>query len=215
MNNLNFVITIGREYGSGGREIGRQVAEKLRIPFYDKELIAASVRESGMDAKVFEELEERTTPSFLFSLAVGSLTPNIVDGNILGFSLNDRVNDIQAETIKKLAAKSSCVIVGRAADDILAKDADCLNVFIHAPLDARIARSRNDYGLQGDYEELKNTILKIDKRRANYYSYITSKSWGDASNYHLSLNSSHFGISGCVQMILEAAALQRPEFAKK
>ncbi|MBQ3391262.1 MAG: cytidylate kinase-like family protein, partial [Clostridia bacterium] len=76
MNNLNFVITIGREYGSGGREIGRQVAEKLRIPFYDKELIAASVRESGMDAKVFEELEERTTPSFLFSLAVGSLTPN-------------------------------------------------------------------------------------------------------------------------------------------
>lgn len=145
----NFVITIGRQYGSGGREVGRQVAEKLGVPFYDKEIITASVKETGLDAKIFEEMEERVTPSFLYSLAVGTFTPSaLADTNY--FSLNDRVNAIQADTIKRLADESSCVIVGRAADDILANQADCFNVFVHADLEERIRRASEEYGIKGD-----------------------------------------------------------------
>ena len=210
----NFVITIGRQYGSGGREVGRQVAEKLGVPFYDKEIITASVKETGLDAKIFEEMEERVTPSFLYSLAVGTFTPSaLADTNY--FSLNDRVNAIQADTIKRLADESSCVIVGRAADDILANQADCFNVFVHADLEERIRRASEEYGIMGDRDEVEEVILKTDKRRSNYYNYVSGKKWSAVSNYHLALDSQRLGIDGCVELITTIALRLRPDLEKK
>ena len=208
----NLVITIGRQYGSGGREIGRLVAQELGIPFFDKELITASVKESGLDAKIFEEMEERATQSFLYSLAVGSFTPTILaDTTMDYFSLNDRVNAIQANTMKRLAGESHCVIVGRAADDILAGFADCLNVFVHADLEVRIKRVTEEYGVKGDDDDVEDIVVKTDKRRANYYNYISGKKWSAAENYHLALDSERLGIAGCVELITATALRLRPD----
>ena len=211
----NFVITIGRQYGSGGREIGEAVARRLGLSFYDKELITASVKESGMDASVFEEMEERATPSFLFSLAVGSLSTTLYPDHMGALSLNDRVNAVQAETIRKIAAKESCVIVGRAADDLLKGEADLLNVFVHAPMPFRVQHVIDNYNVGTDPEEIEDRIEKTDKRRANYYNYVTGKKWADVRNFHLTIDSERIGFDAAVDMICRLAGLMRPELAGK
>ncbi len=193
------VITISRQYGSGGREIGKKLAEKLGIPFYDNELIERAAKESGFSTAAFENAENKATNSLLYSIAMGM---NAYGNQELGFthlSLDDRIYLAQSEVIRKVAQEGPCVIVGRCADYVLKDMPDVVSIFIWASLDFRIKRSiENDNLSEVKPEE---HILKIDKRRANYYNYHANEKWGKAENYHLSIRSDSIGIDNCVDCI--------------
>ena len=184
------IITISRQFGSGGREIGKKIADQLGIPFYDKELIEIAAKESGMDKELFEEDDARTSKGFRL---LGAL------GYSLGGSLNDRLYLVQEEVIKGVACEGSCVIVGRCADYVLRDRSDVLNVYIHADMEDRKERAVHSYEV--DERDIEGSIKKIDKRRANYYEYYTDRKWGRAENYDISINSSTFGIDGTVEII--------------
>lgn len=182
------VITISREFGSGGREIGQTLAERLGIDFYDKELISLAAKESGVDPILFERIDEHAANSLLYSLSMGMFNLGQT-----GFSTRDQisVNDqlylLQHEIIKKLAEKP-CVIVGRCADYVLKDRDNCINIFIHADIDYRIKRAVKIHELPEAKAE--NIVRKTDKTRSNYYQFYTEHKWGLAENYHLSINSS-------------------------
>ena len=181
------VITISREFGSGGREIGEKLAKKLEIDFYDKELISLAAKESGIDPVLFERIDEQAANSLLYSLSMG-----MYNFGQTGFSPRDQisVNDqlylLQHEIIKKLAQKP-CVIVGRCADYILRTRENCINIFIHADIDYRVQRAIKIHDLPENKAEA--IVRKTDKTRANYYQFYTELKWGLADNYHLSINS--------------------------
>lgn len=193
------VITISREFGSGGREIAMEVAKALGVKFYDKELISLAAKESGIDPALFERIDEQASNSLLYSLSMGLLTMGQT-----GFSPRDQisVNDqlylLQHEIIKKLA-EEPCVIVGRCADYILRDRTNCINVFIHADLEYRTERAVRLH----DIPEAKGEAIvrKTDKTRANYYQFYTENKWGVASNYHLSLNSAKLSKDKIVDII--------------
>ena len=186
------IITISREFGSGGREIGKKLAEQLNVPFYDKELIEIAAKESGLDKELFEEEDSRTSKGFRLLGALGYSLGGPLS-TITELSLNDRLFLVQSQVIEQVAKEGACVIVGRCADYVL-KDYDTvLNVFIHGNMKEKKERA------------IENSIHKIDKRRANYYEYYTDRKWGRAENYDISLNSSTFGIDGCVEIIKEVA----------
>lgn len=193
------VITISRQYGSGGREIGAKLAKELRIPFYDNELITRAAKESGFAEAAFHNAESKASNSLLYSIAMGM---NSYGNQELGFShlsLDDRIYLAQSDVIRKVAAEGPCVIVGRCADYILKEMENVINIFICADLAFRVERAiRIDHMAENKIED---NILKIDKRRANYYNYHASEKWGRAENYHLSLKSSSIGIDGCVELI--------------
>lgn len=192
------IVTISREYGSGGREIGKKLAEKLGVPFYDKELIELAAKQSGIDTELFEENDERTSMGFQLLNTIGFTLGSPITG-ISEMSLSDRMFLIQTEIIEQIAEKEPCVIVGRCADYILGERDDVLNVFIHADMEERVNRAKNDYHL--DDKDVEGTIVKTDKRRANYYNYYTDRKWGRADNYDICLNSSTFGVERCVAII--------------
>lgn len=198
----NKIYTIGREFGSGGRQVGEKLAERLGIKCYDKELLQRAAKESGFCAEIFENHDEKPTSSFLYSLVMDTYSVSgYSSAPFLDMPLNHKVFLAQFEAIKKLAAQESCVIVGRCADYALADNPDCLNVFIHAPLDVRIRAVSKRENLTEN--KAKDLIQKQDKQRASYYNYYSSKKWGDSASYHLSLDSSKLGIDGCVDMILK------------
>lgn len=196
---MNKIITISRQYGSGGREIGAKLAEKLGVPFYDNELITRAAKESGFAEAAFENAEKKATNSLLYSIAMGM---NSYGNQELGFShlsLDDRIYLAQSNVIRKVAAEGPCVIVGRCADYIL-KDLDnVVNIFIWANIQFRIERAIRIDGLAEN--KAGENILKIDKRRANYYNYHASEKWGRVENYQLSIESSYAGIDGTVEII--------------
>ena len=187
------VILISREYGSGGRAIGEKLAKDLGIPFYDREIILRSCKESGFDISLFEKTEQQTQHpiSYFLSMFSSSISPN-------DLSLNDQVFLIQSEVIRE-AAKESCVIIGRFADYILRDQPDILRVFVHAPLQDRMVRIKEDY--HDDDGDTKSKVYHIDKNRATYYNYYTNKKWGHLANYDITLDSSKFGIEGCIEII--------------
>lgn len=193
------VITISREFGSGGREIAIDVAKALGVKFYDKELISLAAKQSGIDPALFERIDEQATNSLLYSLSMGLFTLGQT-----GFSPRDQisVNDqlylLQHEIIKKLA-EEPCVIVGRCADYILRDRPNCINVFIHADLEYRIERAIKLYNLPEAKGEA--IVRKTDKTRANYYQFYTENKWGLADNYHLSVNSSKLSKQKVVDII--------------
>lgn len=196
---MNKVITISRQYGSGGREIGSKLAEKLGVPFYDNELITRAAKESGFAEAAFANAESKATNSLLYSIAMGM---NSYGNQELGFShlsLDDRIYLAQSDVIRKVAAEGPCVIVGRCADYILKDMDDVVNIFVWADIKFRIERAIRIDGLAENKAE--DNILKIDKRRANYYNYHASEKWGRAENYHLSVNSSYTGIDHTVEII--------------
>lgn len=198
----NVVITIGREFGSGGREIGKKVADRLGIKFYDKELLQEAAKESGFCREIFENQDEKPTNSFLYSLVMDTYSINgYSSAPFLDMPLNHKVFLAQFETIKKIAEKESCVIVGRCADYALAENPNCINVFIHANKEFRIQRVAAE--LQVNESKAKDAIQKKDKQRASYYNYYSSKRWGDSNSYHLTLDAGKLGIDGCVDMILK------------
>ena len=198
----NKIYTIGREFGSGGKAVGEALADRLGIELYDKELLQQAAKDSGFCEEIFENHDEKPTSSFLYSLVMDTYSVSgYSSAPFLDMPLNHKVFLAQFEAIKKLAAQESCVIVGRCADYALADNPDCLNVFIHAPLDVRIRAVSKRENLTEN--KAKDLIQKQDKQRASYYNYYSSKKWGDSASYHLSLDSSKLGIDGCVDMILK------------
>ena len=197
----NYIYTIGRELGSGGYTVAKLLAERLGIKLYDKELLAQAAKDSGFCEEIFENHDERPTNSFLYSLVMDTYTGgNYSAAPFLDMPLNQKVFLAQYEAIQKIAGRESCVIVGRCADYALHNHEKCLNVFIHADKDVRIAEvcKRMDISVN----KAKDMIQKQDKQRASYYNYYSNKKWGDSRNYHLTLDSSVLGIDGCVDMIL-------------
>lgn len=192
------IITISRQFGSGGREIGKKLAEALGIPFYDKELIEMAAKESGIDEELFEDEEYRTSRGFYLLGAIGFTLGSPIT-SISEMSLNDRLFLVQSETIENIAEKGPCVIVGRCADYVLQEKHSTINIFIHASMKDRKERAIHSYEV--DERNIEASISKIDKRRANYYNYYTDRKWGAAENYDIVLNSSKFGIDGCVEII--------------
>jgi len=195
----NKVITISRQFGSGGRTIGKKVAEKLGIPYYDKELVDQVAKESGFSHEFIEEIGEyaSVTSSFLFNIAVSAHPMGLIDT----MSVSDKLYVCQTNVIRDLAEKGPCVIVGRCADYILQDTADCLKVFIHADMAFRAKRIVEVYGEreQSPEERLKDK----DKRRSAYHRFYTNMKWGHAQNYHLTLDSGAIGIDKCVDIIAE------------
>ena len=198
----NKIYTIGREFGSGGREVGEKLAAKLGIKLYDKELLQQAAKDSGFCEEIFENHDEKPTNSFLYSLVMDTYSVSGYSAApFLDMPLNHKVFLAQFETIKKIAEKESCVIVGRCADYALSDNPDCINIFIHADLDVRIKNvSRN---LNITENKARDIINKTDKPRASYYNYYTSKKWGDSKSYNLSLDAGKLGTDNCVEMILK------------
>lgn len=192
------IITISREFGSGGRSIGRIVAEKLGIPFYDKELVDQVAVESGFSPHFVEEHGEHAPGKTLFSYAFAS---HGVPGVMNGLSAADFLWNIQCNVILQIAEKGPCVIVGRNADYILKDREDCLHVYIHADMDYRADRIVRLYGESEKSPQAR--LAEKDKRRRVNYQHYTGNNWGTAQNYDLCLNSSHLGEDRCVDMIVD------------
>ena len=193
------VITIGREYGSGGREIGRKLAEALGINFYDKEIIEMAAKESGMSKEVFEKVDETAASSLLYSIVSGTYMMGSHMSPLLELPINDKLFILQSEIIKDIANKESCVIVGRCADYILRDKQNCINIFVYAPLQIRVERTMVNYNLP--LEKAGKKLAKIDKKRATYYNYYTGNKWGQTQCYDLAVDSSILGIDATVDFI--------------
>ena len=187
----NRIITISREFGSGGRTIGRKAAEQLGIPCYDAELIQKIAKESGFAPDYIQDAGEYT--------ASGLFSP-FFSNRSMGPTNQDKIWTIQRNIILELVEKESCVIVGRCADYILKDKADCLNVFVHASMEHRAERIVKEYGEQEQAPEQR--LKDKDKRRAAYYRFYTDMKWGQAQNYHITLNSGVLGIDKCVEILV-------------
>lgn len=199
------IITIGRQFGSGGHEIGKTLAERMNMRFFDKDLISLAAKEGGFSEKILREADEKPASSLLYSM-VTSLGRS--DAGMSCLPLNDRLFIAQSKIIKRLAAEADCIIVGRCADYILRGNPDCINVFIHAPLNARIKRICKRYNLSEKDAEIK--ILKTDKSRANYVNHYSDHRWGRVDDYHLTLDSAAIGIDNAVKLIADFVELYRP-----
>ena len=198
----NHIYTIGREFGSGGYEVGRMLAERLGIKLYDKELLAQAAKSSGFCKEIFENHDEKPTSSFLYSLVMDTYSGgSYSSAPFLDMPLNHKVFLAQFDTIKKIAEQESCVIVGRCADSALADNPDCLNIFVHAEMEDRISWISKRKDLTEN--KARDLIQKTDKQRASYYNYYTCKKWGDSRSYDLCLNTSKISKEACVDMILE------------
>ncbi len=197
-NNSDYVsvITIGRQYGSGGSELGQILADKLGYAFYDKEIIEMTAGTTGYSSNYVGEHQESLTNSLIYDLVNHMYTFPETE------SPKDKIFDAQSKVIKEIAEKGHCVIVGRCADQILKDRTDCLNVFLHAPLTNRIKRVMSKKNLTE--KEAKNLILKEERRRADNYHYYTRQIWGASANYHLSLDTS-LGYDYVMDVILETA----------
>ena len=191
------IITISRQFGSGGRTIGREVAKRLNIPFYDKELVEQIAVESGFAPKFVEEHGEHSPGRSLFSYA---FAPQGVPGVMNGMSAADFLWSIQCSVILQLAEQGPCVIVGRNADYILKDRDDCLDVYIHAPDDARAERIVRLYGQSEKSPEAR--LQEKDKRRRINYQHYTGREWGDASNYDICLNTGTIGVEEAADIIV-------------
>lgn len=198
----NLMITIARQYGSGGREIGALLAKQLHINFYDHELITMAAEKSDLCREAAEKADEKNANSLLYTLAMGSSAMLHAPGYNL--PVNDRLFLAQSEVIKEIAAKESAVIVGRCADYVLRDHTPCLHVFIHTGIKARAERvaKRNNISESEAYDR----ISKTDRRRANYYNFYTGKKWGSLTGYDLTLDSSLLGVEGTAKIIADVAS---------
>lgn len=204
---MNTIITLGREYGSGGKEIGMKLAEAYGIKCYDRELLQLAAKESGLCEEIFDNYDEKPTNSFLYSLVMDTyLMGGYSSASFLDMPINHKVFLAQFETIKKIADQGPCVIVGRCADYALADYNNCVSLFIHADLEWRIKRISKMLEISDD--KAKEVINKTDKRRSSYYNYYSNKKWGDAKSYNLSIDSSILDIDNTIQLIKEFIELK-------
>lgn len=194
------IITIGRQYGSGGREIGEYLSKKLGIKLYDKELITVAAKNSGMCEEFFAKHDEKPNKSFLYSLVMDTYSTNFSNNAYTDMPMNHKIFVEQFKAIKNIANEESCIIIGRCSDYALAEHENCINIFIHADEESRtrrIARRR-----EVELKEAKDLMIKTDKKRASYYNYFSNKKWGEAKTYHLSIDSTVLGIEGTADVIL-------------
>lgn len=203
--NENYVINLGRQLGSGGKEIGERLASDFNIAFYDKELIELASKESGLCKEFFEKADEKAAKGLLGGL-LGSRFPFITEGAYPynSYLSNDSLFKIQSDVIRNLAEKQSCLFVGRCADYILRDHPRCCNIFVSASPEARIQRLRKLHDISE--EEAEEMMEKADKRRSSYYNYYSYKTWGAAATYHLCIDSSVMGIDETVRFIEEFVA---------
>ena len=171
------IITIAREYGSGGRLIAQKVAQKVGLVYYDNEVIDLAAREMGMDVDAIRKVAEQKSSSFMYTMSSSAFS----------LPLNDQVFVMQSKIIRHLANHDSCIIVNGCADYILEDYDDVLSIFIHAPLESLIRRVKEDY--QEVHDDYKKYVTKRDKGRSNYYNYYTTKKWGHLKNFDLTINS--------------------------
>lgn len=193
------IITISREFGSGGREIGERVARQLGIDFYDKKIIDMAAEESGFSPDYVEQIEQKMTNSLMYNIAAAGAYPLSVMP--VESSNSDKLFIVESRIINELADKGSCVIIGRCADYVLRERSDCLHVFIHANKEFKISRAIKEYNI--DAGAAAGEVAKIDKKRKNYYQRYTDRKWGEAANFHATLDSSAIGINACVKCILD------------
>ena len=212
MAKTSTIITIGRQYGSAGREIGYKVADELGIKLYDKEMLNRAAKESGICQELFETHDEKPTNSFLYSLVMDTYSFGYSSSAFSDMPINQKVFLAQFETIKKIASEGPCIMIGRCADYALADFDNCLSVFIHASLETRIRRIAKLYDLTD--AKAKDKIQKADKKRSSYYNYYTSKKWGDVDSYDLSIDSGKMGIDGTIELILKAIQQKEKGYKK-
>lgn len=205
----NTIITIGRQFASGGRDIGEMIAKDFGIKIYDKEMLSRAAKESGICEEIFKTHDEKPTNSFLYSLVMDTYSMGYTGSTYTDMPINHKVFLAQFDAIKKIADEGPCVLVGRCADYALENYDNVVSVFIHADLNSRIRRVANHYQLPDN--KAKDMIIKTDKKRASYYNYYTNKRWGDAESYELCLNSSQLGIEGTAKMI-EQYVLMKEQF---
>ncbi len=206
MAKTNTIITIGRQFGSGGREIGYMVAEKLGIKLYDKEMLQRAAQDSGICEELFESHDEKPSNSFLYSLVMDTYSMGYSGSTYNDMPINHKIFLAQFDAIKKIADEGSCILVGRCADYALEGYPNLLSVFIHADLDARIKRIAKKYDLTD--AKAKDLIIKTNKKRASYYNYYTDKRWGDADSYDVCLDSSVLGLEGTAEAIIKLTEIK-------
>lgn len=184
------IITIAREYGSGGRLIAQRVAEKLGLVYYDNEVIDLAAKELGFDIDTIRRAAEEKSSSFMYTMSSSAFT----------LPLNDQVFTTQSKIIRHLAKHDSCIIVNGIADYVLEDYENVLSVFIHAPIESRVQRVINEY--HEEHDDVKKYVVKKDKARCNYYNYYTTKKWGQLKNFDLTINSD-LGIEEAADLIVE------------
>ncbi|EMS72510.1 cytidylate kinase family protein [Ruminiclostridium cellobioparum] len=199
--NTGCVITISREYGSGGRIIGRRVAQALNIPFYDREIIGLAAEQAQLSVGAVEQSDQKMEKGFEYGLYIGRKY----------MPIPDQVFIAQSKVIKEIADKGACVIVGRCADHILQGKENCIHIFIHAPFKQRVRRAMGEYGLKA--KDAEQAVQNNDVARESYYNHYTGAKWGDAHYYHLSINSS-MGIEQCVELMLHTEKI-KGKYSKK
>ena len=197
----NTLITIGRQFGSGGREIGMKIAETFGIPFYDNELLDRAAKNSGICQELFRNHDEKPSNSFLYSLVMDTYSMGYSSSAMSGMPINHKVFLAQFNAIKEIADEGPCVMVGRCADYALDGYKDHLALFIYADMEDRIRRVSTRYDLSD--AKAKETVQKMDKQRASYYNYYTSKKWGEIGSYDFCINSGILGVDGTVGLICQ------------
>ena len=198
---MKTVITIGRQFGSGGREIGEKIAAHFGIKCYDKELLSLAAKESGICEEMIEVHDERPTNSFLYNLVMDTYSFGYNASSFSDMPISHKVFLAQFDTIKKIADEGPCVIVGRCADYALSEYENCLRIFVHAKEDAKTKRIMEKYDLSS--QKAKEMMTKKDKQRQSYYNYYSSNKWGRSDTYDLSIDSSVLGIDGTVDLLIQ------------
>ena len=196
----NIVITIARQYGSGGRTVGKMLSEKLGVHYYDKELMKLASEDSGINEALFANADETVKSTRLFKVAHSVYHGELIPPESDDFVSTQNLFNYQAKVIKRLAEEESCVIVGRCADFVLKDYDNVLSVFIHAPHEYCMQQAALKHSMSP--KDLERYIIKTDKHRAEYYKYYTGREWTDARNYDLCLDSSKLGYDRCVQEII-------------
>lgn len=197
----NCVITIARGYGSGGRTIGKMLAERLNIHFYDRELMRLASDQSGINEELFVKADETLKKSLLFRVSKKAYNGELIPPDSDDFVSNDNLFNYQAKVIRELANEGPCVIVGRCADYVLKDNKNVIRIFVHAPFDDCVKTVMDLSDISK--EEAARKITSIDKHRADYYKYYTGRTWENAANYDLCLNSAKLGFDKCVEVVID------------
>ncbi|MCM1263075.1 MAG: cytidylate kinase-like family protein [Butyrivibrio sp.] len=200
---MNTIITIGRQFGSGGREIGEKLAAHFGIKYYDKELLTRAAKESGFCEEMLNTHDERPTSSFLYNLVMDTYSFGYNSAAFVDMPIGHKIFLAQFDTIKKIASEGPCVIVGRCADYALNEYKNCLHVFIHADEQSKIKFIMNKYPDVNTEQKARDMMIKKDKQRQSYYNYYSSKKWGRSDSYDLSINSSILGEDGTVKLLVQ------------
>ena len=209
--NEHFIVTIARQYGSSGHAIGKKVAEELNMAYHDKSLIEMAAKKSGISETELKNADEKATPSFLYSIAMGNYDVYPLSVNYAPYEMpiNDKLFSLQCDIIKEEAEKGPCVFVGRCADYILNGRPNLVKVFVYADIDERARRVAEHHNIST--QDARTLIYKTDKKRANYYNYYTSLKWGKSENYNLMIDTTKIGVDGAVKIITEYIKMLKSE----